>query len=137
MQAILSIALAVAFVANGAAKATPYGTSASAQAKPDFTGSWRIDPSKSDKFSGGAPPETITIEGSTMTVIRTRAGNKESSVYMLDGTPSKNNVGPPGQQMERTYNSKWEGNVLVTTIVNPMMTRIERRSIQEDGTMKN
>jgi outer membrane protein assembly factor BamB len=114
-----------------------FAVGASAQTQPDFTGSWRIDPSKSDKFSGGAPPETITVEGNRMTVIRTRAGNKETSVYMLDGTPSKNTVGPAGQQSEITYTSKWEGNVLVTTIPLQTITRIEKRSIQENCTMKN
>ncbi len=57
---------------------------------------------------------------------------------MLDGTPSKNIVGPAGQQLELLYISKWEGTVLVTTIAYPHnFTRIEKRSIQADGTMKN
>ena len=126
MRLVLSTALAVAFVAG-----------VSAQGKPNFVGSWRIDPARSDKFSGGAPPETITVEGSKMTVSRTRAGNTDSFVYLLDGTPSKNMSGPAGKQTELTYTSKWDGNVLVTTIVMPMVTRIEKRSIEADGTMKN
>jgi len=125
-RAILSAAIAVAVV-----------TGVSAQARPDFTGTWRIDPARSDKFSGGAPPETITVEGSEMTVTRTRAGNTDAFVYMVDGTPSKNSVGPAGRQTDMTYTSKWEGDVLVTTIVLPKVTRIEKRSIQADGTMKN
>ena len=122
---VLSAALAIAFVAG-----------VSVQSRPDFTGTWRIDPARSDKFSGGAPPETITVEGSKMTVSRTRAGNTASAVYMLDGTPSKNVSGPAGNQTEITYTSTWEGNVLVTTIPAPNLTRIERRSIEADGTMK-
>ncbi len=125
-RAILSAALAVALVAG-----------VSAQARPDFTGTWKIDPSKSDKFSGGAPPETITMDGARMTVTRTRAGNTDSTVYMLDGTPSKNMVGPPGNQNEVVNTSQWEGNVLVTTTVMPKVTRIDKRSIEADGTMKN
>jgi hypothetical protein len=125
-RAILSAALAVALVAG-----------VSAQDKPNFAGTWKIDPARSDKFSGGAPPETITVEGSKMTVSRTRAGNTDSNVYMLDGTPSKNSTGPAGKQIEMTYTSKWEGNVLVTTIVMPKVTRIEKRSMEADGTMKN
>ena len=108
----------------------------SAQDKPNFAGTWRIDPARSDKYSGGAPPETITVEGSKMTVTRTRAGNSESSFYMLDGTPSKNVSGPPGKQSETIYTSKWEGNVLVTTFEFPLVSRIEKRSIETDGTMR-
>ena len=126
MRAIISAALAVAFVAG-----------LSAQDKPNFAGTWRIDPARSDKYSGGAPPETITVEGNKMAITRTVAGNTDLRVYMLDGTPSKNVSGPPGQQSEITYTSKWEGNVLVTTIVMPKVTRIEKRSIEVDGTMKN
>jgi hypothetical protein len=125
-RAIRAAALAVALVAG-----------VSAQDRPDFTGTWKIDPTRSDKYSGGAPPETITVEGSRMTVTRTRAGNTDSFVYMLDGTPSKNSVGPAGRQTDMIYTSKWEDTVLVTTIVLPKVTRVEKRSIQADGTMKN
>lgn len=125
-RAIVSAAFVVAFIAG-----------ASAQVKPDFRGTWKIDPARSDRFSSGAPTETITVEGTRMTVSRTRAGKTESVVYMLDGTPSKNLSRPGGPQMELIYTSTWEGNVLVTTIVLPKMTRIEKRWIQADGTMKN
>ena len=50
-----------------------------------------------------------------MTIIRTIAGNSTSTVYMLDGTPSKNMSGAADKQREITYTSKWEGHVLVTT----------------------
>ena len=43
----------------------------------------------------------------------------------------------PASRSKSIFNSKWEGSVLVTTIVLPMATRIEKRSIQADGTMKN
>ena len=124
-RAILSAALAMALVAG-----------VSAQDKPSFAGTWKIDPARSDQYSGGAPPETITVEGSKMTVTRTRAGNSASTVYLLDGTPSKNVSGPAGQQTEVIYNSKWEGDVLVTTFAFPLVNRIEKRSIQPDGTMR-
>ena len=118
-RAILSAALAVAFV-----------TGVSAQDKPNFAGTWK----PADSFNR----TTITVEGSKMTVTLTLAGNSDSTVYMLDGTPSKKTMkGPGGQPLEQIYTSKWEGNVLVTTITtpgpNPM---IEKRSIEADGTMK-
>ena len=95
----------------------------SAQDKPNFAG----------KYEGGF---TITVEGSKMTVTRTVAGNSESTIYMLDGTPTKNVIGKGGVEVELTYTSAWEGNVLVTTIVSGNSTRIERRSIEPDGGMK-
>ena len=100
----------------------------SAQDKPNFAGTWRA-PSGSDRW-------TITVEGSKMTVTYTVAGNSASTVYLLDGTPSKNNLGKGGVEIEQTYTSKWEGNVLVTTIVSGNSSRTERRSIETDGTMK-
>jgi hypothetical protein len=124
-RAILSAALAVAFVAG-----------VSAQGKPDFTGTWKPDPARSKTIGGLGPALTITVEGSKMTIVRTVAGNSSSTVYLLDGTPSKNTIGVPGRQAEITYTSNWEGNVLVTTWSNPTITNVERRSIQDDGTMK-
>ena len=118
-RAILSAALAVAFVAG-----------VSAQDKPNFAGTWK----PVDSFNR----TRITVEGSKMTVTITLAGNSDSTVYMLDGTPSKKTIkGPGGKPIEQVYTSKWEGNVLVTTITtaapDPM---IEKRWLDADGTMK-
>ena len=125
-RAVVSAALAVAFVA-----------SVFAQGKPDFTGSWKPDPARSKTIGGLGPAQTITVEGSSMKIVRTVAGNSSSVVYMLDGTPSKNGLGDPGSGREVTYTSKWEGNVLVTTYApSPLYTDVERRSIEADGTMK-
>ena len=114
-SAILSAIVAIAFL-----------TGASAQEKPNFAGKW--------KAAASFTAWTITVEGSKMTVTRTIAGNSESTVYMLDGTPSKNPL--DGGLGEIVMTSTWEGDVLVTTITAPAMTRIERRSIEADGTMK-
>ena len=125
-QVILSAALAVALMAG-----------VSAQDTPNFTGSWKPDPARSKTIGGLGPAQTITVEGSKMTIVRTSAGNSSSVVYMLDGTPSKNMLGQAGNQREITYTSKWEGNVLVTTYApSPLYTDVERRSIEADGTMK-
>ena len=118
-RAILSAALAVAFVAG-----------VSAQDKPNFAGTWK----PVDSFNR----TRITVGGSTMTVTITLAGNSDSTVFMLDGTPSKKTMkGPGGKPIEQVYTSKWEGNVLVTTITtaapDPM---VEKRWLDADGTMK-
>ena len=117
-RALLSAALAIVFM-----------TGVSAQDKADFAGKWKSP----DSFTQWA----ITVEGSRMTVTRTIAGNSESTVYMLDGTPSKNPMEGPNGLVDRVYTSTWEGNVLVTTITtggpNPL---VERRWLEPDGTMR-
>jgi hypothetical protein len=118
-RAILSAALAVAFVAG-----------VSAQDRPNFAGTWK----PVDSFNR----TRITVEGSRMTVTITLAGNSDSTVYMLDGTPSKKTIkGPGGKPIEQIYTSKWEGNVLVTSITTPGPDpMIEKRWLDADGTMK-
>jgi hypothetical protein len=117
-RALLSAALAIACMA-----------AVSAQDKPNFAGKWKADNSYS--------LVTITVEGSKMTVTNTVAGNSESTVYLLDGTPSKKTFEGPNGPMENIYTSTWEGDVLVTTIKTAFgSTMIEKRSIQPDGTMR-
>jgi hypothetical protein len=114
---LLSAALAIACIAG-----------VSAQDKPNFAGTW--------KANGSFTLWTITVEGNKMTLTQTIAGNSESNVYMLDGTPAKKTVEGPNGPMEFINTSTWDGNVLVTTIEAPTMTRVERRSLEADGTMK-
>ena len=116
-RAIISAALAIALMANVAA-----------QDKPNFAGTW--------KASGSFNTWQITVEGNKMTVTMTVAGKTESTVYMLDGTPSKKAIEGPNGMVENVYTSTWEGNVLVTTITGPAITLVERRSIEADGTMQ-
>jgi len=116
-RAILSAALAIALMAG-----------VSAQGKPNFAGTW--------KASGSFNSWTIAVEGSKMTVTMMVAGNSDSTVYMLDGTPSTKTMEGPNGPVENVLTSTWEGDVLVTTITAPAMTRVERRSMEADGTMK-
>jgi hypothetical protein len=116
-RSIVSVALAIAFMAV-----------ASAQAKPNFAGTW--------KASGSFNTWTIAVDGNKMTVTMTVAGNSDSTVYMLDGTPSPKAIEGPNGPVENVYTSTWEGDVLVTTITAQGMTLVERRSMEADGTMK-
>jgi len=116
-RAILTTALALAVMAG-----------VSAQDKPNFAGKW--------KAAGSFNSWTITVEGSKMTVTMTVAGNSDSTVYLLDGTPSTKTMEGPNGPIENVLTSTWEGAVLVTTIKWPGGERIERRSIEADGTMK-
>ena len=100
----------------------------SAQDKPNFAGTW--------KAAGNFNWWTITVEGNKMTVTLSIAGNSESTVYLLDGTPSKKIIEGPAGTMELVHTSRWEGDVLVTTITGPGQERIESRSMEADGTMR-
>jgi hypothetical protein len=142
-RAIFSGVLAVLFTAG-----------LMAQARPDFSGTWTLDPDKSVMPQGrgagqgggrqggmGGGPLTITVEGQKMSISRTagQSGNTITTVYMLDGTDSKNQVtmgrGGEGGPVEVVYKSKWDGNKLVTTITNQMGSSTETRWIDADGTM--
>ncbi len=117
-RAILSAVAALVLVAG-----------ASAQDKPNFAGKWKADNSYNTY--------TITVEGNKMTVTVTIAGNSESTVYLLDGTPSKKTVEGPNGTMENVSTSTWEGDVLVTTTKTGFGTTItEKRWIEADGTMR-
>jgi hypothetical protein len=135
-RAIFSGILAVLFTAG-----------LTAQTKPNFAGTWTLDPEKSvmggrqgggGNRGGGTPaPMTITVEGQKLSVSQTRGETTVTTVYMLDGTASKNiQAGRQGgEPTELVYTSKWEGPALVTTIVAPNGTRTEKRWIEADGTM--
>ena len=116
-RTFLSAIVAIAFL-----------TGLSAQGKPNFAGKW--------KAAGSFNSWTITVEGPKMTVTMTVAGNSDSTVYLLDGTPSTKTIEGPNGPVENVSTSTWEGDVLVTTITAPGMSRTERRSIEADGTMK-
>jgi hypothetical protein len=119
-RTLISSALAVAFVAG-----------VSAQDARTFEGTWRNDMSRSKTGSGMVgPDQTITVDGSKMTVTQTStSGNSSSKVLLLDGTPSK--------EWENVVITKWEGDVLVTTTSAPSGgERIEKRSMEPDGAMR-
>ena len=117
-RAILSAALAIAFI-----------VCVSAQAKPNFAGRWKAD----DSFNAW----TITVDGNKMTVTVTVAGNSESTVYLLDGTPSKKSFEGPNGPAENVSTSTWEGDVLVTTTKTAFGTTLtEKRWLDPDGTMR-
>ena len=117
-HAILSTALALAVCAGVAA-----------QAKPNFAGKW--------KQAGSFTTWAITVDGSKMTVTMTVAGNSESNVYLLDGTPSTETVEGPNGMMENVSTSTWEGDVLVTTIkMGSGATMVQKRWLEPDGTMR-
>jgi hypothetical protein len=117
-RAILSAIVAIAFL-----------TGLSAQDKPNFAGKW--------KATGSFNSWTITVDGSRMTVTMTVAGNSDSTVYRLDGTPSTKTIEGPNGPVENVSTSTWEGDVLVTTTrTGSGATIVEKRWLEPDGTMR-
>ena len=112
-----------------------------AQEKPNFAGTWVLDPAKSEM--GGGPgggrgpggPITITQTAAELTIDQTMGENTVKRVYKFDGTPSVNET-PRGKS---TIVSKWEGAKLVSTIKSETqrgaMESTETRSLGADGTM--
>ena len=109
-----------------------------AQAKPDFSGTWTLDPEASGMAApapGGAPagtgggggggrgggalgngPATVKQTADTLTIERTMGENKVTTTYKLDGTESKNTMmGRGGTPMESVSVAKFDGTKLTIT----------------------
>jgi hypothetical protein len=96
--------------------------------KPDFSGTWTLDPEASGmpagtggggggggRGGGGGLGQGATVKQSadTLSVERTFGDNKITSTYKLDGSESKNTMmGRGGEQMESVSTAKWDGNKL-------------------------
>jgi hypothetical protein len=101
-----------------------------AQAKPDFSGTWTLDPEASGMAApagggggggrgGGAlgnGPATVKQTANAITIERTMGDNKVTITYKLDGTESKNTMmGRGGTPMESVSTAKWDGGKLTIT----------------------
>ena len=84
-----------------------------AQPRPDFSGTWAMDLSRSESAMQADPigPTTVAIEQTPteLKMTTTRDAKSTTVVYRLDGTP----VAIPGG----TATSRWNGSSLVTEIV--------------------
>jgi hypothetical protein len=94
-----------------------------AQGKTDFSGTWTFDEAKSDPAPagrgggggggrgggrmGGAPATAMTIKqtATELSIDRTTAQGNQTAVYKLDGTESKNTIGPG----PATSKAAWDG----------------------------
>ena len=102
--------------------------------KPDFSGTWTLDPAASEGGAGGAPGGggggggrgggrgglgqggTVKQTADALTVERSIGENKITSTYKLDGSESKNTMmGRGGQSVESVSTAKWDGPALVIT----------------------
>lgn len=128
-----------------------------AQATPDFSGKWTMDPASAPAAPGGGAPGaaggrggrgggmgagfgaefTAKQDANTLTITRTQGDATVTETYRLDGTESKNQQpgrrgGPPTDVISK---ASWEGNRLViVTQLNFGGNNIEqRRVLSMDG----
>ncbi len=94
--------------------------------KPDFSGTWTLDPAASGTPAGGGGgrgggrggilgmgPSAVKQTATELTVESTMGDNKVTRTYKLDGSESKNTVmGRGGNQMEQLSVAKWDGDKL-------------------------
>ena len=98
--------------------------------KPDFSGTWTLDPEASGMAApagggggggrgGGAlgnGPATFKQTADTLTIERTAGDNKITLTYKLDGSESKNTMmGRGGTPTESVSTAKFDGGKLIIT----------------------
>ena len=112
-HALLALAVAGGLAASPAAQA----------AKPNFTGTWTLDVSKSD-FGPSPPPESMVmvVEHKDPAIkIKSTQKTAEGEVVndrslTIDGKPNTNNIKMVGGDAQKvTSTSKWDGAKFVTT----------------------
>ena len=119
--------------------------------KPDFSGTWTLDPEASGMQAGAgggggggrrgmAGPMTVKVAGDALTVERAGiGGNTTTLTYKLDGTESVNKQtmgrGENAREVELKSTAKWDGSKLVISTQRPgaggeMMTATETWSLE-------
>ena len=101
-------------------------STALAQDKPNFSGSWTrvVDPNapaptgrggRGGGRGGLGAAATLAQDDKTLTITRTTQAGETKTVYNLDGSDSKNTMMMGGNQMEQVSKAMWEGSKLVVT----------------------
>ena len=148
MRRVITLVAAAAFAISTA-------TAVFAQAKPDFSGNWTLDPA-----SAPAPPAgggggggggrggggrgggagfgqefTAKQDASTLTISRDQGGNPVTATYKLDGSESKNTVTGRNGAQEQVSKTMWMGSkLMITTTVNFGGNNVEQsRTLSLDG----
>ncbi len=91
-----------------------------AQAKPDFSGTWTLDPARSEMGAGPGgggrgPGGPMTVKQTATELSRevSRGGQAMTITYKLDGSESTNTMGP----MTSKSTASWSGDKLVVKTV--------------------
>lgn len=118
--------------------------------KPDFSGTWTLDPDASGMTGGGGGggrgggrgmggPMVVKMAGDTLTIERQMGGNAVTTTYKLDGSESVNKMsmgrGENAREVETKSTAKWDGSKLVISTQRPgqggeMMTSTETWSLE-------
>ena len=89
--------------------------------KPDFSGTWTLDPASAPAAGGGGGrgggggalgngPATVKQTADALTIERTMGDAKVTLTYKLDGTESRNMMmGRGGQPADSVSTAKWDG----------------------------
>ena len=92
--------------------------------KPDFSGTWTLDPASAPAADGGSGggggrrgggglgngPATVKQTADALTIERTMGDAKVTLTYKLDGTESRNTfMGRRGQSVDSVSTAKWDG----------------------------
>jgi len=88
--------------------------------KPDFSGTWTLDPASAPAGGGGRGggalgngPATVKQTADALTIERTMGDAKVTLTYKLDGTESRNMMmGRGGQQADSLSTARWDGSKL-------------------------
>jgi hypothetical protein len=84
--------------------------------KPDFSGTWTLDPASASATRGplGNGPVTVKQTADSLTIERTAGDADLTITYKLDGSQSRNVVttGPGGQTADTASVAKWDGSRL-------------------------
>ena len=150
MRRVMTLVVAAAFVIVSAAGVF-------AQAKPDFSGKWALDPASAPappaggggggggggrggggRGGGGAgfgQEFTAKQDAGTLTISRDQGGNPVTATYKLDGSESKNTVTGRNGAQEQVSKTMWMGNkLMITTTVNFGGNNVEQsRTLSLDG----
>jgi hypothetical protein len=110
MKRLLSIVMAVLAVTLTAA--------ATAQDKPDFTGTWKLVGEAPDQFT---PSQMVVAKDATLLTVTTTGQMGEfKTTYKLDGTAGSSPLDFQGNTIDRTTKMAWNDNKLTLTAVSDM-----------------
>jgi hypothetical protein len=108
---------------------------AAAQTKPNLTGTWKMNPSKS-KFVNGGPNEIIikfdqkdSSFAETLTVTENNGEHQAALKYTADGKAATNQI----EEKTVTVTAKWEGETLVIEMMENENLFIRKITLAADG----
>ena len=111
--------------------------------KPDFSGTWTLDPASAPAAGGGGGrgggggalgngPATVKQTADALTIERTMGDARVTLTYKLDGTESRNMMmGRGGQPADSVSTAKWDGPKLTIVTKQEMdgqVNRVDSRS---------